>query len=299
MTNEIIRLTKNYLNDFTIETTPNIYNKYQGFGKLLEKNHTIYVTYLPDENFKNVIDTTKKLKLEGFDVVPHLPARTIVSKSELEKYIGNISEVSGCNKILLIGGSSKQNGNISSSLEVLQTDYLSKYNYKEVGVAGHPEGSPDISKEELDKAIIEKNNFAKNADFKMYLTTQFFFEASSLIKWEKHIQTIGNNLEIHAGIPGPASLKTLIAYAKSCGISNSLQFLSKQAFNILKLASTKTPDKLIYDLAYYKNSSNHSTLKKLHFYAFGGIKITSDWLNLLKKSEFTYNANNEFEILTN
>ena len=115
---------------------------------------------------------------------------------------------------------------------------------------------------------------------------------------KKHIKKIGNNLEIHAGIPGPASLQTLISYAKSCGIGNSLQFLSKQAFNIIKLASTKTPDKLIYDLACYKNSTKHSALKKLHFYPFGGIKITSDWLNLLKKSEFTYNINNEFEILT-
>jgi len=299
MNNEIIRLIKNYLNDFSIETTPNVYNKYQGFNNLLDKNHTIYVTYLPDENSKNVIDAAKKLKLEGFDVVPHLPARTMVNKSQIEKYIGNLSEVCGCNKILLIGGGSKQNGDISSSLEVLQTDYLSKYNYKEVGVAGHPEGNPDISKEVLDKAIIEKNNFAKNSDFKIYLTTQFFFEVRSLIEWEKHIQKIGNNLEIHAGIPGPASLKTLISYATSCGINNSLQFLSKQAFNIVKLASTKTPDKLIYDLAYYKNSSNHSTLKKLHFYAFGGIKKTSDWLNLLKKSEFSYNSNNEFDILTN
>jgi len=299
MTNEIIRLIKNYLNDYTIETTPNVYNKYKEFTNLLDKNHTIYVTYLPDENSKNVIDATKKLKLEGFDVVPHLPARTMVNKSQIEKYIGCLSEVCGCNKILLIGGGSKQNGDISSSLEVLQTDYLSKYNYKEVGVAGHPEGNPDISKEELDKAIIEKNNFAKHADFKMYLTTQFFFEANSLIEWEKHIHRIGNKLEIHAGIPGPASIKTLIAYAKSCGIGNSLQFLSKQAFNIVKLASTNTPDKLIYDLAFYKNSSNHSNLKKLHIYAFGGIKKTSDWLNLLKKSDFTYNSKNEFEILTN
>ena len=60
MTNEIIRLIKNYLNDFTIETTPNIYNKHLRFSNLLEKNHTIYVTYLPDENSNNVIDTTKK-----------------------------------------------------------------------------------------------------------------------------------------------------------------------------------------------------------------------------------------------
>ena len=110
MTNEIIRLIKNYLNDFTIETTPNIYNKYQGFSNLLEKNHKIYVTNLPEENFNNVVDTTKKLKLEGFDVVPHLPARTMTSKSQLEKYLGNLSEVSGCNKILYIGGGSKLKG---------------------------------------------------------------------------------------------------------------------------------------------------------------------------------------------
>ena len=50
------------------------------------------------------------------------------SKSDLEKYIANLSEESGCKKILVIGGGGKQNGNISSSLEVLQTEYLDKYN---------------------------------------------------------------------------------------------------------------------------------------------------------------------------
>ena len=125
----------------------------------------------------------------------------------------------------------------------------------------------------------------------------FFFEASSLIKWEQHLLKLGNTLEIHAGIPGPASLKTLIGYAKSCGIGNSLRFLSKQTLNIAKLASTKTPDKLIFDLANYKNINSESNLKKLHFYAFGGIKKTSDWLNSLKNSKFIYNSSNEFEII--
>ena len=298
MTDKNIKYIKSLINTFTIETTPNVYKKYSKFGDLLDKKHKIYVTFLPDDKSENVIETSKKLKLEGFDVIPHLPARTMLSKIQIEKYIGKLSEVSGCNKILLIGGGGKQMGDISSSLEVLQTDLLSKYNFKEVGVAGHPEGNPDIPNKELDKAIIEKNKFSKNADFKIYLATQFFFEAYSLIEWEKHLKKIGNQLEIHAGIPGPASLKTLIAYAKSCGIGNSLRFLSKQAFNIAKLASTKTPDKLIYDLASYKNSCNQSNLQKLHFYAFGGIKKTSYWLNSLKKYDFIYNSKNEFEILS-
>tara|TARA_Y100001970_G_scaffold21211_1_gene24144 strand:- start:2072 stop:2971 length:900 start_codon:yes stop_codon:yes gene_type:complete len=299
MSNENIKLIKNYLNNFTIETTPGVYKKYEEFSSLINKNHSIYITYLPDEKSKNVIETAKKLKLEGYDVIPHLPSRTILDKLELEKYIGSLSEESGCNKILIIGGGGNQKGNISSTMDVLKTDLLSKYKFIEVGVAGHPEGSPDISKEELDKAIIEKNNFSINADFEMYLATQFFFEANSLIEWEKHLNSIGNKLNIHAGIPGPASLKTLISYAKTCGIGNSIRFLSKQAFNITKLASMNTPDKLIYDLAKYKNTYKETALKKMHFYPFGGIKKTSDWLNLLKNSEFFYNSKDQFEILPN
>ena len=297
MSEKNINLIRNYLNNFSIETTPNVYNKYNGFSDLLDKSHLVYITYLPDENSQNIITVAKKLKLEGYEVVPHLPARTIKNNSELEKYIANLSEVSGCNKILIIGGGGNQKGDISSSIDVLKTDLLSKYNFIEVGVAGHPEGSPDINDKEIEKAIIEKNKIALKVDYKMYLATQFFFEATSLIEWEINLKNIGNKLDIHAGIPGPASLKTLISYAKSCGIGNSMRFLSKQAFNITKLASPKTPDKLIYDLAEYKINNNETNLKKLHFYPFGGIKKTTDWLNKLKKSNFLYNLNNEFEIL--
>ena len=89
---------------------------------------------------------------------------------------------------------------------------------------------------------------------------------------KKTYEILNNKLEIHAGIPGPATLKTLVGYATSCGIGNSIRFLSKQAMNITKLATTRTPDKLIADLADYKESNPSSKLTKLHFYAFGGIK---------------------------
>ncbi len=288
-------LIKELIKDFSIETTPGVYSKYGKFIELLPNKNDVYVTYLPDENSENVIATSKKLIDEGFNAIPHLPARTIQNISELEKYIGSLAEISGCKKILIIGGGGNQKGNINSSMEVLKTDLLSKFNFLQVGIAGHPEGSPDISNQELDRAIIEKNEFAKNVDFKMYIATQFFFEAKIFEKWEKHLNTLNNELEIHAGIPGPATLKTLIAYATSCGIGNSLRFLSKQAFNITKLATAKTPDKLIAELSLYKQENPTSKLEKLHFYAFGGIKKTSEWLNLILKSSLKINSNNEFE----
>ena len=294
MSKETLKIVKKFLNTYSIETTPNVYAKYGGFTEFLNKNHDVYINYLPDENSKNVIDTAKKLKQEGYEAIPHLPARTILSQNELEKYIGELANEAGCTKILIIGGGGNQAGNISSTMDVLKSDLLSKFNYKFVGVAGHPEGSPDISNQNLDLAINEKNNFAKNVDFQMYIATQFFFEAKSLIDWEKHLNSLGNNLPIHAGIPGPASIKTLFNYARSCGIGNSLRFLSKQAFNLTKLATLSTPDKLIYDLASYIHSYQSSNLENIHFYAFGGMKKTADWLNQLNSSELNYNNKNQF-----
>ena len=147
---------KSLIKDFSIETTPNVYAKYGQFTEFLSEKNDVYVTYLPDEKSENVIETSKKINEEGLTAIPHLPARTIKDNSELEKYIGSLSEIAGCNKILVIGGGSIQTGNIASSMQVLKTDLLSKYNFVQVGLAGHPEGNPDISDKELDKAIIEK-----------------------------------------------------------------------------------------------------------------------------------------------
>lgn len=294
MSKETLNIVKKFLNSYTIETTPNVYEKYGNFSEFLDKKHSVYITFLPDEKSENVVETAKKLKLEGYDVIPHLPARTVKNNEVLEKYIGELAEEAGCSKILIIGGGGNQAGKISSTMDVLKTDLLSKFNFKSVGVAGHPEGSPDISKDALDLAIIEKNKFSLNVDFKMYLATQFFFEAKSLIEWEKHLNTINNKLDIHAGIPGPASIKTLINYARSCGIGNSLRFLTKQAFNLTKLATLNTPDKLIYDLANYVETNKSTNLENIHFYAFGGMKKTSEWLNHLNDSELEY-SNNKFQ----
>ena len=290
MTNSNIQAAQNLLANCSIETTPNVYAKYGNFSDLVNKEIDIYVTYLPDEEMNQVIHTAKKLKLEGYTVIPHLPARTIANHNELEKYIKSLYEDCGCSKILVIGGGGNQKGSINSSIEILETDLLSKYNFKEVGLAGHPEGNADVNQVDLDNAIIQKNQFSKKADFKMYLATQFFFEAKSLKEWELHLKSLNNNLAIHAGIPGPATLKTLISYARSCGISNSIRFLSKQALNITKLATTRSPDKLIYDLASYQIETPETKLRKIHFYPFGGIKKTSDWLKTLDKDNLSYDG---------
>ena len=283
---------KKLIKGYTIETTPNVYEKIGNLSEYLTRGNDVYITYLPNEDPKRVIKTAKKITQEGLNAIPHLPARTIKDYNMLEKYLGSLSENAGCKKILVIGGGNKKIGNINSSLEILQTDLLSKFNFKQVGLAGHPEGHPYILNNDLDEIVIKKNQFANNVDYKMYFVTQFFFESKALESWEKHINSLGNKLEIHAGIPGPATLKILFSYAKSCGIGNSIKFLSKQALNISKIAATKTPDRLIADLSEYKFNTSSSKLTKLHIYPFGGIKKTSQWINAILENPLKIESDN-------
>ena len=51
----------------------------------------------------------------------------------------------------------------------------------------------------------------------------------------------------------------------------------------------------MYDLADYSHKNIDSRLSKIHFYAFGGMKKTSDWLNNLENSNFIYNSSKQFE----
>ena len=101
-----------------------MYEKYGNFIDLVPKQNSIYVTFLPDESSSRVIETAKKLVEEGYNVIPHLPARTIKDNSELEQYIGSLAEISGCNKVLVIGGGGNQVGSINSSLDVLKSDFI-------------------------------------------------------------------------------------------------------------------------------------------------------------------------------
>ena len=294
--NDQINNIKNLISNYTIETTPNVYSKIGVLSNLLLPKTHVYITYLPDEDINNIYITAKKIKEEGLIPIPHLPARTIENYRSLEKYMGNLAEEYGIKNILIIGGSGNQKGNISSSIEILKTGLIDKFKFTNVGVAGHPDGNPDITKIELDKAIIEKNKIAENTNAKLYIVTQFFFNVSSFIDWENHLKSLNNKLEIHAGIPGPANLKTLIGFAKSCGVGNSIKFLTKQAFNVTKIATTNVPDKLIYDLSSYKSLNSDSNLKKIHFYPFGGMKRTSGWANALINNQLSIDTNGKITI---
>lgn len=277
--------------DFSLETTPHSAAKIVDFHEHLRAGATVYITFLPGSDLNDTIAVARRLRNEGFNPVPHIAARSIVSRSVLEQSLARLAGEANVTQALLIGGAIPAPlGEYSDTMQILATGLFDKYGIVRIGVAGHPEGSPDIPEEAVRQALEWKNDFANRTAASMYIVTQFCFEAAPIIKWDKHIQAEGNQLPIHIGIPGLATLKTLMAHAKACGIGPSMRFISRQAMNVAKLLTVAAPDRLVADLAAYQSGNARCGIEGVHMYPLGGLKKSAQWSYAVADGRFDLNA---------
>lgn len=277
-----------FVDGFTIETTPGSALKIPDYRDYLRPGTTVSVTFLPGSDFADTITTAKRLKDEGFRPAPHFAARSIPSRAALEDNLKRLQDEVGVEEVVALGGAVNHPlGEFDSSMQLLETGLFDKYGIKRIGLAGHPEGSPDISDRGLAEALTWKNAFAERSDAAFYLATQFCFEAAPIIAWDNAIREAGNRLPIHIGIPGLATLKTLINHAKACGIGPSMRVLTRQARNITKLLNVKAPDRLVSELAHYRAVEPDCGIHRVHVYPLGGLRRSAQWIYAVADGEFT------------
>ena len=284
----------NFLADFTAETTPFSAAKVEDFREVLRPGTTVFITFPPGSNFEDTIAVAARLRKEGFNPVPHLAARSSPSAAFLDENLRRLRNEADINEVLTIAGAVEEPvGEFSDSMQVLNTGLIDKHGIKKIGVAGHPEGSPDMSDDAIAAALNWKNDFADRSDAELYIVTQFCFEVEPIIAWDKAMKAAGNTLQIRIGLPGIATIKTLLNYSKACGIGNSINFLKKQARNVTKLMTASAPDKLISDLVKYKRSDPECGVMGCHMYPLGGIKKTAKWTYAVIDGEFAMSPDGE------
>lgn len=278
---------RDFMSGFSLETTPGSAAKIADFREHVRAGDSVYITFLHGADFNATIDVAVRLRREGFDPVPHIAARSIPSRRFLEEGLARLRGEARVTQVLLIAGAVETPlGEFSDTMQVLETGLLDKYGVNRIGVAGHPEGSPDIPDEAIRQALRWKNGFARRSDAKFHIVTQFCFEPEPIIRWDRAIQAEGNTLPIHIGIPGLATIKTLLAHAKACGIGPSMRVLTRQAMNVAKLLSVAAPDKLVTALASYQASHPGCGIRGVHMYPLGGLKKTADWAYAVADGRF-------------
>jgi methylenetetrahydrofolate reductase (NADPH) len=266
-----------FLSDFSMEVTPKAAAKIEDFRAVLKPGTSVYITFLTGSDFSDTIALAERLRREGFNPVPHVAARSLPNRAFVEDALRKLKDLADIEQVLLIGGAGAQIGDFPDTMQLLGTGLFDRFGITRIGVAGHPEGSPDISDAAIRSALAWKNDFARRSDAQLHIVTQFCFEAEPIIAWDKRIQSEGNRLPIHIGIPGLATIKTLAAHAKACGVGPSARFILKQALNVAKLLTVSTPAKLIADLARYRATDPECGISNVHFFPLGGIQKTADW----------------------
>ena len=269
------------MQNWSIEVSPSSNKKINDFREVLPVGTTVNVTEIPGSDPERILSTVHQLASQEMNAVPHIAARGIESLAALDGLITRYREAHVTEVLLIAGGYKQPIGDFASSIDVLETGLLENLGIKKVGVAGHPEGSPDISKAGLADALKRKNAIAQESGLDMYLETQFCFDAQAILDWEEQIREAGNRLPIRVGLAGPARLKTLIHFAVISGVGPSLQFLKKQARNVTKLLTVQDPYELIETLAPHIDPQSPSALQSIHLYPFGDFSQTAYFANQL------------------
>lgn len=274
--------------DFSIELTPAMAAKHRALADLLPAGTRAYVAFVPGEDHRSVAATAARIRSEGLVPVPHFPARSIVDRAQLDDYLRRVTAEAGVDEVLVIGGGTDlPRGAFSGTQALLETGLFEAHGIRTIGLAGHPEGQRELSAPGAATTLQQKLAYARQSAAGVRLVTQFMFEAEPLLAWERMIRAQGNHLPIHVGVPGPATVKSLLNYARLCGIGNSMRVLTRQAGHLFKLASLSFPDGLITALAYHRATDPASRIARLHFYPFGGLARSARWIEGILASAFT------------
>ena len=270
-----------FLENYSIEVMPRTAAKVENFRDLLPAGTRVYIAHIEGTPIEDMVATAKRLSTDGFNVMPHFPARIIKDKATLANWIAMYQgEANIKQALLLAGGVATPHGDFSDSMQLMETGLFDEAGFERLHVAGHPEGNRDIDKTGtagVDAALKWKNEFQTRTDAEMEIATQFAFEAGPIIEWANSLKAEGITLPVHIGIAGPAKLQTLIKFAIACGVGPSLKVLQKRAMDVTKLLLPYEPTEVVAELAAHKAANPDFNISHVHFFPLGGIKTNANW----------------------
>ncbi|HET6672698.1 MAG TPA: methylenetetrahydrofolate reductase [Agromyces sp.] len=239
----------------------------------------INVTFLGNEDLEMRVAAAKAVRDLGFVPVPHISARRLASQAQLEEFLERLQEVGATEHVFAVGGDpATPEGPYEDSLALIRSGILSKYGVREVSIAGYPEGHPDISDETLWRVLEGKSVSLEEQGLDAVILTQFAFDTDPVMSWIDAVRAKGIDTQIRIGTPGPAGIKRLLAFARRFGVGANAMIVKKYGFSLTNLMGTAGPDRFVTDLSTLLAEDPASGRVGLHFYTFGGLLATSEWV---------------------
>lgn len=267
------------LDDHSLEITGKDAHPFLAAPPVLTSGTKVNVTFLGNEDLHQRRIAAQAVSSSGYTAVPHISARRLRSRQELEDFLLALQTDGTVQKIFTIAGDPVEPlGPYPDALTMIESAPLEDFGVQSVGITGYPEGHPQISDEQLWTALERKASVLDARGLSGDIITQFGFDVDPVMSWIEQVRDHGIELPIRVGVPGPAGVKRLLGYAKRFGVSSSAGIAKKYGLSLTNLLGTTGPDKLVQELAHKIDPARHGSVK-LHFYTFGGVHATADWIH--------------------
>ncbi|AJF27493.1 methylenetetrahydrofolate reductase (plasmid) [Haloarcula sp. CBA1115] len=242
----------------------------------LPDDATIAITTSPQLGIEKTVEKTEEAAEMGFDVVPHIAARYVEDREQLEA-IAERLEQAGITDIFVPGGDREEPaGEYESALDMLEVLAETEYSFDEIGITGYPEGHDFINDETLAESMAQK------APYATYIVTQLCYDPDAVLEWVEDIRARGIELPVEVGIPGVMNYQRLMQISQKVGVGDSIKFLRKTTGilgfvkQLVGSRGTYEPDELIDGLAPYVGDDEYN-IRGVHIYTFNQTPDTEKW----------------------
>ncbi|MFT3874377.1 MAG: methylenetetrahydrofolate reductase [Nocardioides sp.] len=267
------------LRDFSLEMTGKDVTALSQARASIPPGTRVNVTYLAHEDLGTRVKAARAAADLGLVPVPHVSARRLGSPAQLEEFLEALQADGNSEHVFVVGGDPRHpEGPYPDALAVIESGLLQRYGVRHVGVAGYPGGHPTITTPALWQALQDKTAVLRDLGLQGSVITQFGFDPEAVAAWVEAARQRGITVPIRVGVPGPAGAKRLLSYATRFGVATSAGIARKYGLSLTNLMGSTGPDRFIASLAERLEPKRHGEVK-LHFYTFGGLAATADWIH--------------------
>lgn len=281
-TTPAIRPPRTLLTNASLEMTGKDVPALAQLEGLLPPSSRVNITFLGNEDQAARVTAATAVVAAGLTPVPHVSARRLRSEAELVEYLAALAQAGAAETVFAVAGDpSAPEGPFEDSLTLIGSGLLEAGGVKKVSISGYPEGHPDIVEQALWDALERKCALLTQLGMADSIITQFGFDAQKALHWVEQTRSRGIEIPVRIGVPGPTGVKRLLSYARRFGVATSAGIARKYGLSLTNLMSTAGPDRYINELSEGYDQRRHGSVE-LHFYTFGGLRATAEWLALAR-----------------
>ncbi|WP_457205360.1 methylenetetrahydrofolate reductase [Nocardioides sp. P5_C9_2] len=231
----------------------------------------VTVTASPGKGLEATLDLAERLSGHGYVVVPHLAARMVTGRSELEEIVERLTG-KAISRIFVPGGDADPAGDYVDALALLEDLAVLGRPFTHVGITGYPESHPSIHDDLTVQSMWDKRRHAT------HIVSNLTFDAAVVRDWLHRLRARGVTMPLLLGIPGPVERAKLLAMATRIGVGESTRFLAKNKGMFARLAAPGgfTGETFLEKCAPALGADG-ALVEGLHVFTFNQIAETEAW----------------------